>query len=527
MQRFVQLAGGLSSPAILIVLIWCVALALVAVGPIDFPGQPSPAVLAIVGTCLAAFLLAYRGGSVLFEAGFARRHEMPAPSVSMLNRTVTATSLTGIAGIGLMAFDRIVLSGVNNSSYSELLRCAPGLISFIEIKRTPILYLGYVTFSFGFVSVILFLLKGEVIRGWAAALAQLSIVSPVGYAVLYSGRFPILLAMLLIIATMLIRVSQGRRPLPAGHHLLLKVLIALGLFALYSSWVWSSRQNFCIQLTPLIRELEEKQRQASGVPSPGQQTPAAPVQQAPSPPLPPPAAQGPVAPPPPGEGISGTDLSKKMAEAAAVAPKATSETNTADAVLAIMLEAWNVKPRGYVTTALNAGYLSPRAALIGLSTFFYLTHGVRTIDIAWQARDKFSPQWGVYEVGILSPILRVFFPQVQQVSVMEAELKATGIYGFFPTAWLAAFIDFGMIGAIVYILIWGGIAGWSATGARRSDLLTPQLLLIFVITSILLSPVQGPLGVANAALILVSMLVVGLVVDGSPRFAKRTDPVAA
>jgi hypothetical protein len=524
MQRVVQLAGGLSSPAILIVLIWCVALALVAVGPIDFPGQPSPAVLAIVATCLASFLLAYRGGKFLFDAGSARRQEMPAPSAAMLNRVVAGTSLIGIAGIGLMALDRIVLSGVNNASYSELLRCAPGLISFIEIKRTPILYLGYLTFSFGFVSVILFLLKGEVIKGWAAALAQLSIVSPEGYAVLYTGRFPILLAMLLIISAMLIRVAEGRRPLPAGHHLLLKVIVALGLFVLYSSWVWSSRQNFCIQLTPLIRELEEKQRQANAAPSP---PPATTVQQAPSQSVPPPAAQAPVAPPTPAEGISGTDLSKKMAEAAAVAPQSTSQNNTADAVLAIMLEAWNVRPRSYVTSALNAGYLSPRAALIGLSSFFYLTHGVRTIDIAWQARDKFSPQWGVYEVGVLSPILRIFFPQIQQVSVMEAELKATGIYGFFPTAWLAAFIDFGMVGAIVYILIWGAIAGWSATGARRSDLLTPRLLLIFVISSVLLSPVQGPLGVANAALILVSMLVVGLIVDGSPRFAKHTDPVAA
>lgn len=501
MQRFVQLASGLSSPAILIVLVWGVALALVAVGPIDYPGQPSTAVLAIVGIGLASFLLAYRGGGFLFDAGVARRKETPAPSAAMLNRVVTGTSVVGIAGIGLMALDRIVLSGVNNASYSELLRCAPGLISFIELKRTPILYLGYLTFSFSFVSVILFLLKGEVIRGWAAALAQLSVVSPVGYALLYSGRFPILLAMLLIMSTILIRISQGRRPLPAGHYLLLKVIIALGLFVLYSNWVWASRQNFCIQLMPLIRELEEKQHQANTL------SPSAPQTQV--------------------EGISGAELSKQMASVAAVARAPTSQTTTADSMLASMLEAWNVKPRGYVTSALDAGYLSPRAALIGLSSYFYLTHGVRSIDIGWKARDKFSPQWGVYEVGVLSPILRVFFPQVQQVAVMEAELKSSGLYGFFPTAWLAAFVDFGMIGAIVYVLLWGAIAGWSATGTRRSDLLTPQLLLIFMITSILLSPVQGPLGVANAALVLGSLFVVGLVVDGWPRFAKRADPVAA
>ena len=98
--------------------------------------------------------------------------------------------------------------------------------------------------------------------------------------------------------------------------------------------------------------------------------------------------------------------------------------SSVDAVLAMMLEAWNVKPRGYVTSAVESGRLSARSAMIGLSTYFYLTHGVRTIDIVWHARDMFSPQWGVYEIGVLSPLLRVFFPNNQQVEAMEAELRA-------------------------------------------------------------------------------------------------------
>ncbi len=130
-------------------------------------------------------------------------------SSQMLNRVVTAASLFGIAGISLMTLDRTMLSGVSNSAYSELLRCAPGLINAISIKRTPLLYGGYAMFSFGFVSVALFLLKGEEIKGWAAALAQLSIISPVGYAVLYSGRMPILLVLVLVGVAMLVRLAQG------------------------------------------------------------------------------------------------------------------------------------------------------------------------------------------------------------------------------------------------------------------------------------------------------------------------------
>jgi hypothetical protein len=96
---------------------------------------------------------------------------------------------------------------------------------------------------------------------------------------------------------------------------------------------------------------------------------------------------------------------------------------------------------------------------------------------------------------------------------MEAQLRSAEIYGFFPTVWAAAFIDFGTMGSIVYILIWGFAAGWSAAGSKRSDLALPPLLLTFVLSSILLSPIQGPLGIANSALTLVSMVIVGMAID--------------
>jgi len=55
--------------------------------------------------------------------------------------------------------------------------------------------------------------------------------------------------------------------------------------------------------------------------------------------------------------------------------------------------------------------------------------------------------------------------------------------------------------------------------------MTPQLVLVFIIASIMLSPVQGPLGVANSALVLISMLAAGLAIDVGSRFAgKRSNP---
>jgi len=194
---------------------------------------------------------------------------------------------------------------------------------------------------------------------------------------------------------------------------------------------------------------------------------------------------------------------------------AAQQTHSADvtALLAAMQESWHASPRGYVLSAIDSGRLSPNTAITLLSTYFYLTHGIRIIDVTWQARTQFSPHWGIYEIGVLSPILRVFFPQNQLLLSMSDELKSAGIYGFFPTAWAAAYIDFGAIGAVIYILIWGFAAGWSAFGARHSGLAMPALLLTFILASILLSPVQGPLGVANSAMVLVSMLIAGIAVD--------------
>jgi hypothetical protein len=123
---------------------------------------------------------------------------------------------------------------------------------------------------------------------------------------------------------------------------------------------------------------------------------------------------------------------------------------------------------------------------------------------------------------VLSPFLRVFFPQNQQLLSMTTELKAADIYRFFPTIWAAAYLDFGGAGAVIYILIWGFAAGWSAFGSRHSGLAMPPLLLTFILASILMSPMQGPLGIANSALILVSMAIVGIAVDfGSLRSRER------
>ena len=487
MLPFLKIGRGFSSPAVLIAAVWCATLIGVAFGPVDYPQQPSVPALAIVAIGVSLFVLAHQGGAWCFRIWLRQRPNLCAPPVRILNIAVATSSVLGIAGIGLIALDRIVLSGISNGGYAELLRCAPDLVDFVEVKRTPLLYLGYLTFSFGFASLVLFLVRGEEIRGWTAILAQLSILSPVGYAVLYSGRMPILFVIVLIVGAVLVRTGQGRRPLPHGHHLLVKMAVFFLLFGIYSSAMWSSRQAFCAQMSGLIRELQDRMKERDLV--------RAPVPRS-------------------ADSISAIDLNRMVGEIKEL-PGVGQRVHSPDAValLTTMQEAWHVRPREYVLSAIESGRLSPGTVMSGLSTYFYLTHGIRILDQTWRARAQFTPQWGVYEVGVLSPILRVYFPQNQLLASMSTQLRSAEIYGFFPTVWASAYIDFGAAGAVLYILIWGFAAGWSAFGARHSALALPPLLLTFILASILLSPMQGPLGIANSALVLVSMVIVGMAID--------------
>jgi hypothetical protein len=546
MQQLARSARILSSPTVLIVTVWSVLLIVVAIGPIDYSNQPSAAVLSIVVVGIALFILAEQAGIWCFRVGFATPAQGPAPRADRLSLVVSISSCAGMAGIGLIALDRIVLSGVSNSSYAELLRCAPDLIDIIQIKRTPLLYVGYALFSFGFASLVLFLLKGEQIRGRAAVLAQLSILSPVGYALLYAGRMPILFVIILTIAAVLVRLAQGQRALPEGHRLVVKMIVLVLVFGMYSSAMWLSRRSFCMQMNGVVRELQHRlqEREAELVKAResrraeiGQQSPTA-EREADSQP-----SVSPDKSPLSGaarqssadirqqnqnaasdNAISAADLGKMI-----VAGKALPQTDRSDNVTTLLLtmdQAWHTKPSGYVISAIQSGRLSPGTAVSVLSTYFYLTHGVRILDTTWRERDQLSPHWGVYQIGVLSPILRVFFPQNEELLTLKTELQSAGIHGFFPTVWAAAYIDFGIAGAVIYVLIWGFAAGWSAYGVRHTALATPALLLTFIIASILLSPVQGPLGIANSALVLGSMIIVGLAVDFGGRERTAATPVA-
>src|ERR1700712_388852 len=105
MQRFIDTARGVSSPAILMAAVWCALLAGGAFGPIDYGAQPSASVLAIVGCSVGLFIAAHRAGTWCFDSWLRSRPNVSPPPIPRLNVAVAATSLLGLLGIGLIALD--------------------------------------------------------------------------------------------------------------------------------------------------------------------------------------------------------------------------------------------------------------------------------------------------------------------------------------------------------------------------------------------------------------------------------------
>jgi hypothetical protein len=505
-SQFDKILLRFSSPAFTIVFVWVSMIALIALGPIEYPGQPSRAASLVIMGGVSLFLCASWLGTACFSRWMAGRSAFVGASAQALNAGVSISAFLGILGIAFIALDRVVLSGVSNGAYAAMLRCAPELIESIEIKRSPLIYIGYVTFSFGFAALALFLLKGEEIKGWIAYLAQFSIVSAIGYALLYSGRMPILFMIVLIVAVMLARLAQGRSALPSGHYLVLKTIVLVVLFSIYTSAMWSIRRDFCNQMSGLIHQLQEKLKEND----PARKNAAADASQksAGSQMMGPEVKRANSA-----NTISAAELAALIKKNESSVPANENPRGAASELTAVLEQAWHVKPRTYVLTAIDSKRISQNSAVSLLSSYFYLTHGGYIVDLIWQSRAKLTPLWGMYEVGVLSPILRVFFPNSNFLVLMNEQLRLAEIYGFFPSVWGAAFLDFGAIGGAIYIAIWGFLAGLASYGTRHSNFVTPPLLLVFSLATILMSPLQGPLGIANSALVFLSMVMLGLFVD--------------
>ena len=68
-------------------------------------------------------------------------------------------------------------------------------------------------------------------------------------------------------------------------------------------------------------------------------------------------------------------------------------------------------------------------------------------------------------------------------------------------------MDLGTAGGAVAVFLWGLFAGAVQRGVHRTGSQGAQLLLAFALSSVLLSPLNAPFGLANSALIFFALAV--------------------
>src|SRR6476646_6064541 len=99
---------SLSSPPLLLILVWCAILIGIVVGPLEYPLQPSKPVLMILVVGIALFIVAHgigvRTARLSLGSDSSKRTNKRA-----LDIAVSATAIVDVTGIALSAVDRAIL----------------------------------------------------------------------------------------------------------------------------------------------------------------------------------------------------------------------------------------------------------------------------------------------------------------------------------------------------------------------------------------------------------------------------------
>lgn len=230
---------SLMHPAALMVAIWAAAIALFYASPLSYVHAPGIAAWSIILGGIALFCL----GAAVGASGAPSQPSSPR-ACPPDNLVVLCTAL-GFVGLAAILIDKLYLSGIDWSPGISAVReqRAIDVMHSVAIRRTWLLYFGYLTFSFSTVAVTIFVLAGERLRTFASLCGQASVLPMAAYAVLYGGRMPILLTILLVISAGITRARQGKTLLPRGHWLWWKVALVAIAFLIYTNQIWQARRE--------------------------------------------------------------------------------------------------------------------------------------------------------------------------------------------------------------------------------------------------------------------------------------------
>ena len=208
------------SPARLMLVAWALGAACYYFGPIEYDVAPSERMLAVAIVYTLTFIV----GSWCAPAPW---RDAAAPHATdavgddgrrrTLQRVVIACAIVGSLGALAMAIDKLFLSGIDYSQGITSVRSERSVqesLGDAGPARSPLLYLGHLTASFGIVAYLLYWLRGDRFSLATFGWANLGLLSSAVLALLGGGRSPLVFSIILVLAATLVRAYTGRALLP-------------------------------------------------------------------------------------------------------------------------------------------------------------------------------------------------------------------------------------------------------------------------------------------------------------------------
>ncbi len=232
------------TPVSLMFTAWGIFGMLFVLGPVAPVERVRWSTWGLIGLCIGVFSLgcvSARGGSRVKAVGDT---EMSLPR---LQRLVRVFAILGLVGGAFIVIDKVWLSGLDTSAGFTSIRFQSaelGAAFSNSYARSPLLYIGLITYSFSLIGFVTYILRAEQLPLRLLYLTTLSLASPFAVATVYGGRSMLFVALILPLGALLIRRLRGKQSALKRLKPLLVMFLFIGLLAgAYDNSVQNQRRE--------------------------------------------------------------------------------------------------------------------------------------------------------------------------------------------------------------------------------------------------------------------------------------------
>lgn len=235
------------SPTRLLLSVWTTAIALYFFGPLTFHQTPTSRTWWFIGLSVAAFA----AGGVVESKRQATRVQSPSqagPVAARIEFVARRGAWLGLLGISCLAIDKMLLSGLDYSQSITALRLDQDsqvlLAGTVDVRRSPLLYIGYLTFGFSIPAYLICFLHGDLLRRSTRWLCHAALAAPIGFALLSGGRSPIVLIATIVVGAAVIRRLRNDSATPYRVVGRVFIVVCFGLFLTYYNYIFVERRLY-------------------------------------------------------------------------------------------------------------------------------------------------------------------------------------------------------------------------------------------------------------------------------------------